>query len=85
MGTVIDPVPVAGLAANFSPMPRIAPPPFGNDNNAHPIASQKLGEPQDHRHRLRTIRKYEYLDAATLLDDFWKTVDAVLREKGVIP
>jgi hypothetical protein len=22
--------------------------------------------------------------AATLLDDFWKTVDAVLREKGVI-
>ena len=31
MGTVIDPVPVTGLAANFSPMPRIAPPPFGSD------------------------------------------------------
>ena len=29
MGTVIEPVPVTGLAANFSPMPRIAPPPFG--------------------------------------------------------
>jgi hypothetical protein len=28
-GTVIDPVPVTGLAANFSPMLRIAPPPFG--------------------------------------------------------
>src|SRR5271155_1234003 len=29
MGTVSDPVPVAGLAANFSPIPRIAPPPLG--------------------------------------------------------
>lgn len=27
---------------------------------------------------------YEYQDAATLLADFWNTVDAVLREKGVI-
>ena len=54
-------------------------------DNAHPVARQKLGEPQDYRHRLRTIRKYEYRDAATLLEDFWKTVDAVLREKGVIP
>jgi hypothetical protein len=43
------------------------------------------GEPQDHRHRLRTIRAYEYQDAATLLGDFWVTVDAVLRERGVIP
>jgi hypothetical protein len=30
IGTVIEPVPVTGFAANFSPMPRIAPPPFGN-------------------------------------------------------
>jgi hypothetical protein len=29
IGTAIDPVPVTGLAANFSPMPRMAPPPFG--------------------------------------------------------
>ena len=41
-------------------------------DNAHPVAWQKLGEPQDHRHRLRTIRKYEYRDAATLLEDFGK-------------
>jgi hypothetical protein len=41
--------------------------------------------PQDHRHRLRTIRAYEYRDAATLLADFWTMVDAVLRERGVIP
>lgn len=38
----------------------------------------------DHKHRLKTVRLYEYHDAATLLADFWKTVDAVLREKGVI-
>jgi len=53
-------------------------------DNAHPVAPQKRGEAQDHRHRLRTIRPYAYQDAATLLADFWSTVDAVLRERGVI-
>src|SRR5689334_19332304 len=38
---------------------------------------------QDHRHRLKTVRPYEYRDAATLLADFWADVDAVLRERGV--
>jgi hypothetical protein len=54
-------------------------------DNAHLVARQKRGEPPDHRHRLRTIRAYEYRNAATLLADFWETVDAVLRERGVIP
>jgi hypothetical protein len=54
-------------------------------DNAHPVARQKRGEPQDHRHRLRTIRACEYRDAATLPADFWGTVDTVLRERGVIP
>lgn len=54
-------------------------------DNAHPVAKQKHGEPQDHRHRQRTIKAYDYVDAATLLGDFWTMVDAVLREKGVIP
>src|SRR6266480_7027838 len=31
IGTVMEPVPVTGLAANFSPMPRIAPPPLGKE------------------------------------------------------
>ncbi len=53
-------------------------------DNAHPVGRQKRGEPQDHRHRLSTIKAYAYTDAATLLQDFWTTVDAVLREKGVI-
>lgn len=54
-------------------------------DNAHPVARRKRGDPQDHRHRLRTIKAYDYRDAATLLGDFWSTVDAVLRERGVIP
>src|SRR5271166_128293 len=54
-------------------------------DNAHQVARQKRGEPQDHRHRLRTIRPYEYNDAATLLADFWEAADAVLRERGVVP
>ncbi len=54
-------------------------------DNAHPVARRKRGEPQDHRHRLRAIKAYDYRDAATLLEDFWTTVDAVLREKGVVP
>ena len=54
-------------------------------DNAHPVAPRRRGDPQDHRHRLRTVRPYDYQDAATLLGDFWTTVDAVLRERGVLP
>ncbi|MDE2581867.1 MAG: hypothetical protein KGL52_09550 [Rhodospirillales bacterium] len=54
-------------------------------DNAHPVRRQKRGDPQDHRHRLKTIRSYEYQDAATLLADFWTEVDAVLKERGVLP
>jgi hypothetical protein len=31
IGMLADAVPVTGFAPNFSPMPRIAPPPFGTD------------------------------------------------------
>jgi hypothetical protein len=53
-------------------------------DNAHPVHKQKRGEPQDHRHRLRVVKAYDYRDAATLLADFSKTVDEVLCERGVI-
>jgi len=46
---------------------------------------RKRGQAQDHRHRLRTIKAYDYRDAATLLEDFWTMVDTVLRERGVMP
>jgi hypothetical protein len=54
-------------------------------DNAHPVGKQKRGDPQDHRHRIRTVKPYEYSDAATLLADFWTQVDAVLKEGGVQP
>lgn len=53
-------------------------------DNAHSPGGKKRGGPQDHRHRLKTMRPYDYRDAATLLADFWTVVDSVLRERGVI-
>jgi hypothetical protein len=38
----------------------------------------------DHKHRLGTVRPYTFRNAATLLQDFWKEVDSVLKEKGVL-
>ena len=54
-------------------------------DNAHPIGRQRRGEPQDHHHRSRTVKPYDYRDAASLLADFWSAVDTMLRDKGVIP
>lgn len=58
-------------------------------DNAHSVRgrsgpSGKKEKPHDHKHRIRTIKPYEYQDAAALLADFWVEVDAVLKEKGVI-
>lgn len=60
-------------------------------DNAHPVAPQsgpaarsRTG-PSDHKHRLKTVRPYEYQDAASLLADFWAEVEAVLKERGVEP
>lgn len=57
-------------------------------DNAHPVASgsgpgAKRPAQFDHRHRLRTIKPYDYADAASLLADFWSEVEAVLAERGV--
>src|SRR5271154_6685122 len=46
-------------------------------DNAHPVGKQKRGDPQDHRHRIRTVKPYDYTDAASLLANFWTEVDAV--------
>ena len=59
-------------------------------DNAHPLRERwgpgtRRREVHDHRHRLRTVRPYEYRDAAKLLEDFWKEVDEVLRERGSLP
>ena len=59
-------------------------------DNAHPVRERRgpgtrRRTHSDHRHRLRSIGPYDYTDAATLLEDFWKEVDAVLRDRGVLP
>jgi hypothetical protein len=54
-------------------------------DNAHRVGGQRRGEAQDHRHHVRKVQPYEYLNAATLLSDFWTEVDAVLKERGVVP
>jgi hypothetical protein len=59
-------------------------------DNAHQVSPTKAPgsrkrTAQDHRHRFRTVRPYDYKDAASLMADFWIQVDAVLKERGVIP
>ena len=59
-------------------------------DNAHPVRERRGPGTRrriegDHRHRLRNIGPYDYTNAATLLEDFWKEVDAVLRERGALP
>jgi hypothetical protein len=36
----------------------------------------------DHKHKGKRIRFYDYRDAGTLLEDFWKEVDAILQERS---
>jgi hypothetical protein len=36
----------------------------------------------DHTHRGKRVRFYIYLDAATLLADFWAEVDTIMKERG---
>ncbi len=59
-------------------------------DNAHPVRKRqgpqsKKGRTFDHKHRFRTVRPYEYRDAAALIEDFWSLVDSVLEERGVVP
>ena len=59
-------------------------------DNAHPVRERRgpgrrTRAESDHRHRLGNIRRYDYADAATLLEDFWNEVDAVLKDRGSIP
>ncbi len=53
-------------------------------DNAHAPKKKGRGRrvERDHRHRLGTVRHYEYRDAATLLVDFWAEVEAVLKQRG---
>ena len=52
-------------------------------DNAHAVAEQGRRAAKDHKHRLRTIRPYDYTDASALVAAFWHEVESVLREKGI--
>lgn len=54
-------------------------------DNGHQIAGKRDRTPaaKDHRHRLRTVRPYDYTNAGALVAAFWQEVESVLREKGV--
>ncbi len=51
-------------------------------DNAHKVKGSK--ETQDHIHRFKTVKPYEYKDAAALLEDFWAVVDVILKERGIL-
>jgi len=53
-------------------------------DNAHHVSGQRTAR-QDHRHRLQTVRAYDYRDAAALIADFWAAVESMMRERGVWP
>lgn len=57
-------------------------------DNAHPVAigtspARKLSATNDHTHKGSWIRPYDYVDAETLMSDFWTDVDKMLKSKGV--
>jgi hypothetical protein len=59
-------------------------------DNAHAVSAgsgpgRRASAAHDHCHRFNRTKPYAFSDAATLLQDFWRDVEAVLRERGVIP
>jgi hypothetical protein len=36
-----------------------------------------------HLHRDDSVRPYTYRDAESLLEDFWREVDAILKRRGI--
>jgi len=65
---------------------------FGIDNAHAPKLSGGRKAPGrvrraefDHRHQGSRVISYDYVSAADLLSDFFAGVDAILKEKGVLP
>ena len=60
---------------------------FGIDN-AHVIRltrgpAGRSSAVHDHVHRGESVRPYSYRDAETLMDEFWREVEAILKKEGV--
>jgi Family of unknown function (DUF6516) len=59
-------------------------------DNAHPIREgtgpgARTRIEYDHKHRGEQVRFYEYVDAVSLLTDFWTEVDRILNERSPTP
>jgi len=52
-------------------------------DTAHPVRPKKRGDQQDHLHVGEHTRPYLYRTAGGLLEDFWATVESVLRKRGI--
>lgn len=60
---------------------------FGIDN-AHLVRltrgpAGRSSAARDHAHRGESVRRYAYRDADTLIDDFWREVEAILKKEGI--
>ena len=60
---------------------------LGGYDNAHPVKEgtgpgRRSGPPNDHTHRRLLTERYPYVDASTLLEDFWTLVGDILKEEG---
>jgi len=56
-------------------------------DNAHPVRKgagpgARTRIEYDHKHAGERIRFYDYMDAATLLADFWTEVETVMKERS---
>ncbi|MDB5817324.1 MAG: hypothetical protein JWQ11_964 [Rhizobacter sp.] len=51
-------------------------------DNAHQVKGKRIGllKAVDHKHRLHLVKPYEYSTAGTLLADFWKEIESVIRQ-----
>jgi hypothetical protein len=59
-------------------------------DNAHPIREgtgpgARTRIEYDHKHKGRRVRFYDYKDAMSLLADFWKEVESILKERSTAP
>jgi len=48
-------------------------------DNAHASYENKKNDPFDHIHRRKRIKKYDYLNAEKLMEDFWRDVNHYLK------
>lgn len=60
---------------------------FGIDN-AHVVRltrgpAGRSSAARDHLHRGESVRSYTYRNAETLIDDFWREVEAILKREGI--